>query len=369
MISATSNQKDDRSSEDDVTKIKRKGVMIMDKLEKVEKLREKTGVSYEDAKNALEACDYDLLDAIIYLEKLDKVKAPEVESFTTGAEQQTSTEFEQAQRTYTNDCNKVTFGQMMDRFFKWCGKVLKKSVDSTFIVERKGQTMINVPVLVLVIALILAFWVVLPLLVDDSNIYMPANATDYQYFSTSLLIGDSRAEALGLYSGVDNWDMCVAKNLDIEKVANTKMFTCDSGEQCTVVEMLGMKSYENIYISFGLEELSWYNERYMSAYKTLLDQISQLQPAANVYVMSVIPVSAELSSKDQVYNNPGVDKLNSLMQEMCGSYDQVIYLDVAHSVSVDGVLPEDAGIDGKHCNKKYCLKMMDYIRKNVYVRR
>ena len=163
MISAANDKKDDRSSEDDETKIMRKGAKIMDKLEKVEKLREKTGVSYEDAKNALEACDYDLLDAIIYLEKLDKVKAPEVESFTTGAEQQTSTEFEQAQRTYTNDCNKVTFGQMMDRFFKWCGKVLKKSVDSTFIVERKGQTMINVPVLV--IALILAFWVVLPLLV------------------------------------------------------------------------------------------------------------------------------------------------------------------------------------------------------------
>ena len=155
MISAANDKKDDRSSEDDETKIMRKGAKIMDKLEKVEKLREKTGVSYEDAKNALEACDYDLLDAIIYLEKLDKVKAPEVESFTTGAEQQ----------TYTNDCNKVTFGQMMDRFFKWCGKVLKKSVDSTFIVERKGQTMINVPVLVLVIALILAFWVVLPLLV------------------------------------------------------------------------------------------------------------------------------------------------------------------------------------------------------------
>lgn len=165
MISATNDKKDDRSSEDDENKIMRKGVKSMDKLEKVEKLREKTGVSYEDAKNALEACDYDLLDAIIYLEKLDKVKAPDVDSFVTGGDQQASTEFEQAQQTYTNDCNKVTFGQMMDRFFKWCGKILKKSVDSTFIVERKGQTMINVPVLVLVIALILAFWVVLPLLV------------------------------------------------------------------------------------------------------------------------------------------------------------------------------------------------------------
>lgn len=165
MISATNDKKDDRSSEDDENKIMRKGVKSMDKLEKVEKLREKTGVSYEDAKNALEACDYDLLDAIIYLEKLDKVKAPDVDSFVTGGDQQASTEFEQAQQTYTNDCNKVTFGQMMDRFFKWCGKILKKSVDSTFIVERRGQTMINVPVLVLVIALILAFWVVLPLLV------------------------------------------------------------------------------------------------------------------------------------------------------------------------------------------------------------
>ena len=63
MISATNDKKDDRSSEDDENKIMRKGVKIMDKLEKVEKLRAKTGVSYEDAKNALEACDYDLLDA------------------------------------------------------------------------------------------------------------------------------------------------------------------------------------------------------------------------------------------------------------------------------------------------------------------
>ena len=45
----------------------------MDNLEKVEKLREKTGVSYEEAKAALEATNYDVLDAIIYLEKNGKV--------------------------------------------------------------------------------------------------------------------------------------------------------------------------------------------------------------------------------------------------------------------------------------------------------
>lgn len=137
----------------------------MDNLEKVEKLREKTGVSYEEAKEALEANNYDVLDAIIYLEKKGKVKAPEVTDYTTEQAQQTSTEFEQAQQEYTRDCNKKTFGQMMDQFFSWCGRLLKKSVDSKFIIERRDSTMVNVPVLVLILAIIFAFWITIPLLV------------------------------------------------------------------------------------------------------------------------------------------------------------------------------------------------------------
>lgn len=39
-------------------------------LEKVDKVRERTNVSYADAKYALEQCDGDVLDAIIYLENI-----------------------------------------------------------------------------------------------------------------------------------------------------------------------------------------------------------------------------------------------------------------------------------------------------------
>ena len=39
----------------------------MEHLEKVEKLRERANVSYEDAKEALEASEWDLLDAMVYL--------------------------------------------------------------------------------------------------------------------------------------------------------------------------------------------------------------------------------------------------------------------------------------------------------------
>ncbi len=44
----------------------------MEKLEKVEVIREKCGVSYEDAKAALDACDDNVLDAIIWLERQGK---------------------------------------------------------------------------------------------------------------------------------------------------------------------------------------------------------------------------------------------------------------------------------------------------------
>ena len=56
----------------------------MEQFEKVEKLREKTGVSYEDAKKALEEHDWDMLEAIVALENEGKIKKPEVSTYTTG---------------------------------------------------------------------------------------------------------------------------------------------------------------------------------------------------------------------------------------------------------------------------------------------
>ena len=41
------------------------------------------------------------------------------------------------------------------------------------------------------------------------------------------------------------------------------------------------------------------------------------------------------------------------------------YLDIASSVAVDGVLPDDVGTDGIHFNKEYSQKIIDYIKNNV----
>ena len=54
--------------------------------ETIERLRDRTGVSYEDAREALELSDDDVLDALLWLEKNGKTAPPRVGSYTTEAD-------------------------------------------------------------------------------------------------------------------------------------------------------------------------------------------------------------------------------------------------------------------------------------------
>ncbi len=138
----------------------------MDNLEKVEKIREKTGVTYEAAKEALEASNYDVLDAIVYLEKNGKVKGPEVQVVSVEANEnkERSEKFKKTQDDYEKNCKRKTRHYIND-FFKWVGALLKKSVDTSFVVERKREVLITMPVLVLIIFLIFMFWLICPLII------------------------------------------------------------------------------------------------------------------------------------------------------------------------------------------------------------
>ena len=139
----------------------------MEKLEKVEKLREKTGVSYEDAKEALEANEYDMLDAIVYLEKAGKINDQQSARYETHhtTTDSTTQDFAKAQQAYEQSVNSSSVGDVLNKFFAWCGRILKKSLETSFIIHHKDQQVIKAPVLVLVLALLFAFWITVPLLI------------------------------------------------------------------------------------------------------------------------------------------------------------------------------------------------------------
>ncbi len=137
----------------------------METFELIEALRKKANVSFEDAKEAMEACDYDMLDAMVYLEKQGKVNEGSTASYTTSSGTETSQEFEQAQKSYEDSCQRTTLGEMLNKFGKWCGRVLQKSLEIDFCVTKNEKLLLKVPVLVLVLALLIAFWLLAILLV------------------------------------------------------------------------------------------------------------------------------------------------------------------------------------------------------------
>ncbi|MCR4694967.1 MAG: UBA/TS-N domain protein [Pseudobutyrivibrio sp.] len=139
----------------------------MENFEKVELIREKTGVSYEDAKAVLEENNYDMLDAIIQLEKDGKVKEPKSSSYTAGASQEMENvhQFEKAQEKYQEDCKKNSFKEGCQNFGHFVENIFKKTVEIEFCVSRNGEPVAKFPTLILICLLLFLFWVTVPLII------------------------------------------------------------------------------------------------------------------------------------------------------------------------------------------------------------
>ena len=128
----------------------------MDKLEKVELIREKTGVSYDDAKVALEASNDDVLDAIIWLERLGKATAQTASYTTTSTEPgPVSPEMVQAQTAYQQSSKKSKVGDYFSKILDEVKRLLKKSVDTTFVAEHNGERVIALPILIVILGIFL----------------------------------------------------------------------------------------------------------------------------------------------------------------------------------------------------------------------
>lgn len=139
----------------------------MDKLDRVETVRTKTGVSYSEAQEALEACGYDVLDAIVWLEQHGKT-GTHAANYTTSAapEDPTASEMSQAQSEYERSSwNADRFLGVLNRLLDATKRLLRKGVDTSFVADRHDQQVFSMPTLLLVLLLIFAFWVVLPLLI------------------------------------------------------------------------------------------------------------------------------------------------------------------------------------------------------------
>lgn len=182
------------------------------------------------------------------------------------------------------------------------------------------------------------------------------------YFDNAVFIGDSRTEGLMMYAGPENAEYLTVKGLNVE-TAMEKPAINVGGKKVTVVDALGYGTYGKVYIMLGVNELGWaYSELFIKRYGELIDAIQRVQPNAEIYVQSILPVSKGKSEKDAVYNNTNIKKYNDLIVKMTREKG-VHFLNVKESIEDSELcLPAEATTDGVHLNAQYCNKWMDYLR-------
>ena len=127
----------------------------MDTFEKVEKLREKANVTFEEAKAALDEANGDLLDAMILLEKQGKAETKR-ESYSTKEESTEVLVVDQPEKKEKKHGNAFT-----DKL----KSLWHKSLENYFVIERGDDVLINIPICVFVLILLFTWHVTLIVMV------------------------------------------------------------------------------------------------------------------------------------------------------------------------------------------------------------
>ena len=146
----------------------------MENYQKVEQLVSKAGCSYEEAKTALEANGWDMIDAIVSLEREGKVKAEESGMAVQYAEESievvpdvSSDEIEgEFDRKITCSCNgdqgsagKERSSKREHRFLNRIKRILTKN--RMVVIKSNGQQITDLPIWIPIIALAAFFWATL----------------------------------------------------------------------------------------------------------------------------------------------------------------------------------------------------------------
>jgi hypothetical protein len=124
--------------------------------EQVEKLRLAAGVSFKDAKEALEETNGDMLEAVLLLERDGKVNSSEQSRSSSS----TFEEPHHEQKTSQKNEDGLT------RFIEWLKHILHLGNINDFVVYKSDKDVIAIPLTIFVIMLVLAaVWVVFPLMI------------------------------------------------------------------------------------------------------------------------------------------------------------------------------------------------------------
>ena len=191
---------------------------------------------------------------------------------------------------------------------------------------------------------------------------------DDSFFDHAAFLGDSRTEGLQLYSGLTHGDFFWKRGMSVFLVDSEEWTFEVGGEKLTMIEALGKKQYDSVYIMIGVNELGYPVSSYERGLGIFLDKVIEAQPDAVIYLQTLPPVNDQAAQDNNLasyVNNENINAFNEVIIRMAAE-KRVALMDTAEAFrNEDGQLPADMTSDGCHFKyEKYSL-WADYLRCHI----
>lgn len=162
------------------------------------------------------------------------------------------------------------------------------------------------------------------------------------FYDNAVILGDTFVAGIDLYSF-----------LDAKKVVCDTNWTTGKAES-NAVSSLAATGASKVIIEIGINDLNYEGrdaQRVYSDYSSLVNAIKAKMPNAEIYVVSVFPVTSGFENKSSILiSNSNIKALNELLAGMEG----VNYIDVYSSlVDGTGCLQTDLSNNGLNIKKSY----------------
>lgn len=187
-------------------------------------------------------------------------------------------------------------------------------------------------------------------------------AADDEFFSDAAFIGNSLMDGFRMFSGLTTCDYYAATSMTVVGIRSTAAIALDNGNAGTIMQGLAQKEYGKVYVLLGINEIGFDVSYFKELYGEMLDEIREIQPDADIYIMSLTPVSAYKSSTSDTFNMTRVNSYNEALYELAGEKD-CYYLDICSALSDEsGYLPSDVTSDGVHFSASHYKVWLDYVK-------
>ena len=150
----------------------------MEKIKLIDKLREKANISYEEAKIVLENNNWNILDALLYLEESGKIEKPSVSIFYTNESRYSG----EIQVIKNNDEYKYKAQSGFQGIFEAICKFIDTCNNIFLEIKKVDKVFLKIPLTVVAILSFFMFWIIIPLIIIglffDIEFYVYAKSID-----------------------------------------------------------------------------------------------------------------------------------------------------------------------------------------------